>query len=261
MTKILKRENKTLENKNREKVFETNITLCTFLSIFLCASININFLGFLACFCLININSFYMPYRRTIGKQPYRYRQCGISQLEVYNEKILHSEIRELLNILLLAGWLLPLFIRNVMNYMLLVLLLKAIRLRYYIADVIDPVDHNNKDRLIESWSEKDCWDFFRIRKEDLKQLVILMHIPVVIVTKNRLTCPGEYALCLLLYRLHYPETLYGMCSRFGREYSQLCRIIDRTLDIVFEMHHNKIRGNIHWYVNFTYYNPLYMPN
>ena len=75
-----------------------------------------------------------------------------------------------------------------------------------------------------------------------------MLGIPHRVVTSNGLVCSGEYAMALMLYRLHYPSTLAMLQTPFGRTYDQLSRIFNKTIDIVYTLHHRKVRGNLSWY-------------
>ena len=66
------------------------------------------------------------------------------------------------------------------------------------------------------------------------------------------LKCPSEHALLILLYRIHNPTRLNEMQARFGREYSQISRIFNVALDWVYDNHHEKVVGNVDWYVSIS---------
>ena len=55
--------------------------------------------------------------------------------------------------------------------------------------------------------------------------LFTLCDFPAVVLCDNGISCPGEHALALMLYRLAYPARLIELQDVFGRDYSQLSRI------------------------------------
>ena len=73
-----------------------------------------------------------------------------------------------------------------------------------------------NCDRRIDSFTESDCWKYFRYKKEDLSKIVRLLGLPYVIKVKGEKngTVFGEYATLVLIDRLHYPGTLDELAKR-----------------------------------------------
>ena len=62
---------------------------------------------------------------------------------------------------------------------------------------------------------------------------------------------PGEYALMVTIYRLHMPNNLHDMQEVFGRDYSQLSRIIQYMVHVL-----NRVISNLDWYEDrFEMYN------
>jgi hypothetical protein len=95
-----------------------------------------------------------------------------------------------------------------------------------------------------------------RFRKGDIESLRQLLNFPDMITLPNRGCCDGEYAFCLLLWRLHYPNTLANLQSTFGRDYSQLSRIFKAAVDWMYEHHRFRVNGCIDWYADrFDMYN------
>jgi hypothetical protein len=128
--------------------------------------------------------------------------------------------------------------------------------LREHIIRVLDPIDPRNKNRGIDSWSEQEAYTDLGFHKEDLPILLQKLNLPDRITTDNRLSVSSEYAMCLLLYKMKYPSTWQRLQLPFGRTYDQLSRIFNCTLDLVYERHHRKVRGNLDWYADrFDIYN------
>ncbi len=47
---------------------------------------------------------------------------------------------------------------------------------------------------------------------------------------------------------MSYPSTLARLQTIFGRDYTQLSRIFKFTTALVYELHKDKVNGNIGWY-------------
>jgi hypothetical protein len=91
-----------------------------------------------------------------------------------------------------------------------------------YCACIIEPdisLLSERINRTIDSFSESDCWIFFKFRKNDLNRLLNALQIPVV-VTAETSNFSGEELLLACLYRLSN-KTLHDISQVFGREYSQ----------------------------------------
>ena len=118
------------------------------------------------------------------------------------------------------------------------------------------PVNPANKNCLINSLDEEDCWNLYRFKKTDLHDLMQQMQVPNMFTCDNGIVCPGEHAVLVVLFRLHNPTQLYEMQNRFGREYSQLSRIFNTALDWIYDNHREKVVNNIEWYSDrFDLYN------
>jgi hypothetical protein len=68
----------------------------------------------------------------------------------------------------------------------------------------LDPVNPTNKDRLINSYTEEQCYYLFRFTKVQLTDLVARLNLPASI----KSMCPGEHALLVYLYHLTCPVIL-----------------------------------------------------
>jgi hypothetical protein len=109
------------------------------------------------------------------------------------------------------------------------------------------PINHGDKNRLIDSFSDEECWQFLRFRKLDLHRL---SNLPAIIQYPNGIVCPGEHAFCLLLYRIYYPSRLISLQDIFGRDYTQLSRIFKLIVDLIYMHHKHKVHGNLDWYAD-----------
>ena len=74
-------------------------------------------------------------------------------------------------------------------------------------------------NRNIESFSDSDCWIFFKFRKVDLHRLLQSLRIPNIVIAEGS-KFNGEEVLLACLYRLSN-KTLHDVSQVFGREYSQ----------------------------------------
>lgn len=190
--------------------------------------------------------------RRSIGQMPFRRRQHGLSALDIFNLKTSLKFAAVFLSISTMIA---------VPQTKILFIILAALKLiginqhLQYIRDPLDPIDHRYKNRTIESFTEEECYRELRFRKDDLKRLIQLLQFPPIIVLPNNCTCNGEYALCLMLYRLSYPSTLARLQSLFGRDYCQLSRIFNYAIDFVYDNHKHRVT-DVAWYApRLNYYN------
>ena len=89
----------------------------------------------------------------------------------------------------------------------------------------LDPINHANKDRGIDSFSDEYCYRELRFTKAQLRAILRELDLPFTITLDNRTRVYTEYAFCLALYRIHYPCTLCGIQETFGRDYSTVSRV------------------------------------
>ena len=89
--------------------------------------------------------------------------------------------------------------------------------------------------------NEDECLAEFRVRKHDLNVLREVLQIPNEVKCPQRTPCPGLEALCILLNRLAYPCRYFDMIQRFGRPVPELCMISNQIIDLIFDMHGQRI--------------------
>lgn len=192
--------------------------------------------------------------RRSIRTMPYRRRHNGLSALSVFRrDKWIQlsalffslSTIIQSVNlkyVFVLLGIKIALYIQKISTY---------------IRNAVDPVDPYFKNRNIASFSDEFCYRHLRFRKDQLIKIYNLVNFPNQFILDNNCKCPGEYAFCIMLYRLHYPTTLSMMQSTFGREYSQLSRIFNAAINYMYEHHRHRVT-DIEWYSpRFDFYNKV----
>ena len=197
---------------------------------------------------------------------PYRRRQDGINAGDRQDERESWRIIASMMGII----GILPMGGYKMYLLGILATLLIAIRaLHLYDWLPVPPIDPANRNRGFNSFTDEEAYRDLRFHVYDLPKILRLLRIPVVLRVDNSkyvililfifvfhisfytyislhtyhyiyipgTDCSGEYGLCLLLYRLHYPNTLAMLQCIFGRDYSQLSRIITAMKELVFRLH------------------------
>lgn len=185
--------------------------------------------------------------RRPIGKMPFRRRHQGMNPVELKDEAIL---LVSGVSLVVVALALIPNPVANVFVALAAACFGLAESLRTMVYNILDPINPENRDRTIASFTEEDCWRVLRFRKPDLYHFMNLLHIPAMFELNNHSHCSGEYALCVMLWRLHYPTTLAGMQDAFGRDYSQISRVFTAIVHFVHQTHKGKVTDCIDWYAD-----------
>jgi hypothetical protein len=112
----------------------------------------------------------------------------------------------------------------------------------------LDPVNPTNKDRLINSYTEEQCYYLFRFTKVQLTYLVARLNLPASIKSENGSMCPGEHALLVYLYHLTCPVILLKMQNEFGREQTQISRIEKEITRFLTTTYRPCVIDNLWWY-------------
>jgi hypothetical protein len=178
--------------------------------------------------------------RAAIGDMPYHRRQHGLSVGEVYLLEQLSVKLSDFLEIIddLPAGILLDCSLIIVLTTLHSILMLMSVDRH----DIIG-INRLKRNRNIDSFSEEECWHNLRFRKPDIHRLYTITGFPQYVRCENGTTCLGEYAFCLMLYRIAYPERLFSLQSIFGRELTQLSRIFQYAVTFMFDTHKHKVQG------------------
>ena len=141
--------------------------------------------------------------RRTIRDMPYRRRHEGLTVGEIY---VLKQILRFVSDLIEMSGNLpecpLKAFCQLLLYALFVILLAQLIVERH---DVV-PINHENKNRLISSFTDEECWHFLRFRPPELRELFVRCEIPDTATCDNGVIYPGEHAFCLMLYRIAYPS-------------------------------------------------------
>ncbi|XP_077517212.1 uncharacterized protein LOC144128038 [Amblyomma americanum] len=76
---------------------------------------------------------------------------------------------------------------------------------------------------------------YFRFEKDDLRKLQSALRIPEMVLTPQKVSVPGDEALCITLRRLAYPNRLCDLEDLFGRHSSVLSSLTNEVLRHVDE--------------------------
>lgn len=186
-------------------------------------------------------------FREAIRNMPCHWRHNGLSAGEVYLLERLLSKVVDVIQLLddIPNGILRDYCLIIVLTVLHATLLFMTVERR-----AIMPIDRANKNRLIDSFSDEECWQNLRFRKEDVRRLYAITQFPPIICCDNGTVCNGEYAFCLMLHRLAYPSRLFSLQSIFGREFTQLSRIFSYAVTFMSDTHKHKVQGNLSFYSN-----------
>jgi hypothetical protein len=186
-----------------------------------------------------------MDDRRTVREMSQRRRNEGLSPFEIHT--ILEG-LSLLLRLLMIIIAMPPSIAKAIILAMTTTLFSIINRSTQFIRNHSDPIEPTNKARLVDSFSVEECWDFFRFRKHQLKQIVTLLGLPAHFLCNSGHAAPGEHALCVYLYLHTYPTKLQRMQKEFGREMTQLSRISNRVKSFLLTRHSHKVVANLDWY-------------
>ena len=197
-----------------------------------------------------------MNQRRLVRDTSQRRRHEGLSAFEVQSVREALAVIVQLLQAIVV----LPFGVVKIILIALVTTLYNAVSNVLLVAYVpLDRVDATNKNRLIASFSESECFDYFRFHRDQLMELARLLELPPIFECHNGCHCPGEHALCVYLFHLSYPMKLQRMQNVFGREQSQLSRIENCIKAFLIARHRSKVVGNLDWYADrFDMYRDAY---
>lgn len=131
--------------------------------------------------------------------------------------------------------------LRNMFLLIIFVLLFTVLRSIVVERVAIRPVNPANRNRLIETFTDEECWHNLRFRKDEVRQLLHLTNFPRSIPMDNNCSCPGEAAFCIMLYRFAYPTRLVTLQNMFGRDYTQISRIFKESINFIYNSHRGKV--------------------
>ena len=145
-------------------------------------------------------------YRRPVRHMSQRRRYAGLSPYEL--QKI-YDIMGIFVQLIITAVAMQPSMLKDILLYIASVILIASKNASQYVHNDLDRVDPTNKNRLVDSFTEEECWNYFRFRKEQMRVLSNSLDIPVILICENGLSAPGEHALCLYLYLKMYPTKLH----------------------------------------------------
>lgn len=183
--------------------------------------------------------------RRPIREMSQRRRHQGLSQIEIHEIEV---SLRLVFNLMIHIAAIPILALRAPFIFIALNLLQGVNRMFTVAYQVLDPVNQANRDRLIASYSDEECWYLFRFRKAQLTDLFARLNLPQIIRCENKIVCPGEHALLVYMYHLTCPTILLRMQTEFGRETSQLSRIETEIKRFLIVNYRRFVVGNLLWY-------------
>ena len=183
--------------------------------------------------------------RRPIREMSQRRRHQGLSQIDLHQIEV---SLRTVLSLLVQVATIPILALRVPFLVVAANLLRGIIGMFTLVYQVLDPIDPANRDRLIASYTDEECYYLFRLRKTQLTDLFARLNLPQIIRCENGIVCPGEHALLVYLYHLTCPTILLRMQKEFGRETSQLCRIEKYIKSYLITNYRRFVIGNLMWY-------------
>ena len=138
---------------------------------------------------------------RAVRNMPYRRRHFGMSCLDILNENRILKLLRRFIVAAVVFGNIGNIVLRNRFLQFSHIALEHCIKrtMVWTMDAIIDPI---NKTRNIDSFTDEECYNNFRFRKEKLKKLFRLFKSPIVMTCQNDISCSGEYAFLILVCRL-----------------------------------------------------------
>ena len=130
-------------------------------------------------------------FREAKRDMPYHRRHDGLSAGEVFEMEQLTAFLNDLITRAdnLPPGRGKDFFLLVILLLFQAMLLLGSVERRNLV-----PVNRENRNRVIESFTDEECWHYLRFRKPELHRLFIVTDIPQEVRCENGVTCLGEYA-------------------------------------------------------------------
>jgi hypothetical protein len=111
------------------------------------------------------------------------------------------------------------------------------------------PARRPNRRRTLQSFTESECYSYFRFRKRDLEELIPLLKFDQTVILDNGIKMSGEEVILRGLYELTTSETQESIASHhFGREYSAQSRAFKYFIIKMYENFHNLVNNNLLWW-------------
>ena len=87
----------------------------------------------------------------------------------------------------------------------------------------------------LQELRDDECEVEFWFKKQDIYRLSAALHLPDIFRCSNGVVADHIEALCMCLKRFTYPCRYADLVPRFGRPVPQLCMIINRVVDYLFD--------------------------
>jgi hypothetical protein len=143
-------------------------------------------------------------YRRAIREMPVRRRQNGLTPLELDEINVAINQAIAFIALIVAV----PQHLVQVVIFLTVASLEHAAAIQLMVWNAIDPINPTNKNRLIDSFTDEQCWQHFRFRKDAMYALHARMGMPPFLTLEDGHTCPSEHALCIYLYGITNPSVL-----------------------------------------------------
>jgi len=115
-------------------------------------------------------------------------------------------------------------------------------------------------DLRLGNFTDQQLYAFRITSRDNFRRIMTQLNSPPQIICTNGTKCHPEEAFLMLLDRISFPERLDDMQERWGREYSQISRILDATLRFIDENHSHLVSNNsIRYFAHrFNLYNRMF---
>ena len=169
-------------------------------------------------------------------------------------ERYLSKRLRQLIPILLLLAQRRGMRAVALNNNMVIIFLLRYLHVNRRV-NLHNPLFIRTNLRT----NDFDGHSLYEMRITDRGHVPLILQslqFPAVIRCPNRTICNGEKALLLLLYVTSFPTRLVSVQVLFGREYSQISRIVKAVFEFIDRRWKHLIQNNIAFFVpRFPMYN------
>lgn len=104
------------------------------------------------------------------------------------------------------------------------------------------PEHHRYRKFRIGRLTDRECKQYFRFNKCDLKELHKCLGLQRYYRCRQGTVYSSFEGLCILLKRLSYPNRLCDLTPVFGRPKAELSMIVNHFLGVIFRKHNNRLR-------------------
>jgi hypothetical protein len=104
-------------------------------------------------------------------------------------------------------------------------------------------------NRTINSFSDEECRLYFRFSKQDLRRVLAVLQLEDSLICENRCRFSTEEALLITLRRLGTPTRLSDLVALFGRDHTQLSRVCNTMVSLIYDRWHHLLQHRLHRWV------------